>query len=90
MDWYQTVAFWAAVAVCGLGFLAGILVWIFNFRSECQIEMLKTTMLLLLGFPLLQLEHLCLSLYSASSTAQSKSLYGVFNSRGHQDHFYCG
>ncbi|MCJ9728947.1 hypothetical protein [Bradyrhizobium sp. PRIMUS42] len=51
MDWYQTVAFWAAVVVIALGFLAAFAVWIANFRSDWQIQILREHYAAIVGLP---------------------------------------
>lgn len=51
MDWYQLAAFWAAVAVCSLGFLAAAAVWIANFRATWQIELLRNHYAAIIGLP---------------------------------------
>jgi hypothetical protein len=51
MDRYQHVAFWAAVAVCVLGFMAAAAVWIANFRETWQIELLRNHYAAIVGLP---------------------------------------
>jgi len=51
MDWYQLAAFWAAVVVCSLGFLAAAAVWIANFRATWQIEILRNHYAAIIGLP---------------------------------------
>lgn len=51
MDWYQTAAFWAAAVVISLGFLAACAVWIANFRSDWQIQILREHYAAIVGLP---------------------------------------
>ena len=51
MDGYQRLAFIAAVIAVVLGFLAAIAVWVANFRSPWQIEILKRHYAAIVGLP---------------------------------------
>jgi hypothetical protein len=48
---YQIVAFWLAVIVCVLGFAAGVVVWISNFRAPWQLELLRDHYAAIIGLP---------------------------------------
>lgn len=51
MDWYQAAAFWAAAVVIALGFLAACAVWIANFRSDWQMQILREHYAAVVGLP---------------------------------------
>ena len=51
MQTVSSVALWAALAIICLGLIAGILVWILNFRAPWQIEMLKNHYAAIVGLP---------------------------------------